>query len=124
MAVKAVSVKKYVVRLSKHERSRLRELIGKGKSPAKLQLKARILLLADVSSSGKDRSITRAPISSLAHRSSRSSMRLLWKVRTASILHLPAFCGMCRRHTRAIALKTLTVSIAGLCHCVMRWPPA
>ena len=53
MAVKAVSVKKYVVRLSKDERSRLRELIGKGKSPAKLQLKARILLLADVSSAGK-----------------------------------------------------------------------
>lgn len=53
MAVKAVSVKKYVVRLSKDERTRLSELIAKGKSPAKQQLKARILLKADVSKDGE-----------------------------------------------------------------------
>lgn len=53
MAFKAVSVKKYVVRLSKDERTRLSELIGKGKSPAKHQLKARILLKADVSKAGE-----------------------------------------------------------------------
>lgn len=53
MAIKSVSVKKYVVRLSKDERTRLNELIGKGKSPAKQQLKARILLKADVSKEGE-----------------------------------------------------------------------
>lgn len=53
MAAKAVSVKKYVVRLRKDERARLRELIAKGKSPAKQQLKARILLKADVSKDGE-----------------------------------------------------------------------
>lgn len=53
MAFKAVSVKKYVVRLSKDERARLNELISKGKSPAKRQLKARILLKADVSKDGE-----------------------------------------------------------------------
>ena len=53
MAFKAVSVKKYVVRLSKDERARLKELIAKGKSPAKHQLKARILLKADVSKGGE-----------------------------------------------------------------------
>lgn len=53
MAVKAVSVKKYVVRLSKDERARLSALIAKGKSPAKHQLKARILLKADVSKEGE-----------------------------------------------------------------------
>jgi len=53
MAFKAVAVKKYVVRLSKDERARLQELIAKGKSPAKQQLKARILLKADVSRDGE-----------------------------------------------------------------------
>ena len=53
MAFEAVSVKKYVVRLSKDERTRLSALIGKGKSPAKHQLKARILLKADVSKAGE-----------------------------------------------------------------------
>lgn len=53
MAFKAIAVKKYVVRLSKDERARLKELIGKGKSPAKQQLKARILLKADVSRNGE-----------------------------------------------------------------------
>ena len=53
MAFKAVAVKKYVVRLSKQERARLQELIAKGKSPAKQQLKARILLKADVSKHGE-----------------------------------------------------------------------
>ena len=53
MAFKAVAVKKYVVRLSKDERARLNALIAKGKSPAKHQLKARILLKADVSKDGE-----------------------------------------------------------------------
>ena len=53
MAFKTIAVKKYVVRLSKDERARLNELIVKGKSPAKQQLKARILLKADVSRDGE-----------------------------------------------------------------------
>ena len=53
MAIKTVSVKKYVVRLSKEERDRLKELIRKGNSPAKQQLKARILLKADVAKGGE-----------------------------------------------------------------------
>jgi hypothetical protein len=44
-----VSKKRYVVELNTDERKRLEELIGKGKSPAKKQLKARILLRADES---------------------------------------------------------------------------
>src|SRR5207248_7306295 len=47
MAAKEISVKKYVVRLSGEERERLETLIRKGKSPA------RILLKADVSEAGK-----------------------------------------------------------------------
>ena len=53
MAIKTVAVKKYVVRLSKEERGRLHELIRKGKSPVKQQLKARILLKADVAKGGE-----------------------------------------------------------------------
>lgn len=53
MAKKEIAVKKCVVRLSKDERDRLKELIRKGKSPAKQQLKARILLKADVSKEGE-----------------------------------------------------------------------
>jgi transposase len=53
MAAKEVIVKKYVVRLSAEEREQLAALIGKGKSPAKQQLKARILLKADVSDAGE-----------------------------------------------------------------------
>src|SRR6266702_1750974 len=52
MTAKAIVVKKYVVRLSEDERGRLLELISKGKSSAKQQLKARILLKADVSEAG------------------------------------------------------------------------
>src|SRR6267143_101891 len=52
MAVKEISVKKYVVRLSGEERERLEALIHKGKSPAQRLLKARILLKADVSEAG------------------------------------------------------------------------
>ena len=40
--------KKYIVRLSRDEREHLCELLKKGKSSAKLQLKARIMLKADV----------------------------------------------------------------------------
>jgi hypothetical protein len=42
-----VSKKRYFVELSGDERKRLEELIRKGKSPAKKQLRARILLRAD-----------------------------------------------------------------------------
>ena len=41
------AVKKYVVRLSREERSALEDLISKGKHPAAAILKARILLKAD-----------------------------------------------------------------------------
>jgi len=47
-----VSKKRYVVKLSAGERQQVEELIRKGKSPAKKQLKARILLRADESPLG------------------------------------------------------------------------
>jgi hypothetical protein len=47
-----VSKKRYVVELSACDRKRLEELIRKGNSPAKRQLKARILLRADESPLG------------------------------------------------------------------------
>jgi hypothetical protein len=53
MAVKEISVKKYVVRLSGEERERLEALVRKGKSAAQRLLKARILLKADVSDAGE-----------------------------------------------------------------------
>src|ERR1700756_1128852 len=53
MARKEIAGKKYVVRLSKDECDYLKELIRKGKSPAQRQLKARILLKADVSKAGE-----------------------------------------------------------------------
>ena len=46
-------VKKYVVRLNAEERQTLEALISKGKHPAALVLKARILLKADVSEAGE-----------------------------------------------------------------------
>ena len=49
MASRKISVKKYVVRLSREEREQLATLLRKGKSPARRLLKARILLKADVS---------------------------------------------------------------------------
>jgi Homeodomain-like domain len=52
MASKDVSVKKYVVSLSGEEREQLETLLGKGKSPARRLLKARILLKADASDDG------------------------------------------------------------------------
>ena len=52
MAAKEILVKKYVVKLSEEERGHLLDLIGKGKSAAKQQLKARILLKADASETG------------------------------------------------------------------------
>ena len=42
MAAKDIGVKKYVIKLSEAERSRLQGVINKGKSPAKRLLKARI----------------------------------------------------------------------------------
>ena len=53
MAGKDIAVKKYVVRLGAEEREQLQALIGKGKSPAKRLLKARILLKADISAAGE-----------------------------------------------------------------------
>lgn len=52
MAARNISVKKYIVKLSEAERTHLRALINKGKSPAKRLLKARILLKADASEHG------------------------------------------------------------------------
>jgi hypothetical protein len=48
-----VANKKFVVKLSSEERKRLSELISKGKSSAKVILKARILLKADKSEEGE-----------------------------------------------------------------------
>src|SRR5260370_11225202 len=53
MAVREISVKKYVVRLRGEERERLEALLRKGKSPAQRMLRARILLKADVSEAGE-----------------------------------------------------------------------
>jgi len=53
MAGQALSVKRYVVRLSGEEREQLQALIRKGKGPASRLLKARILLKADVSEAGE-----------------------------------------------------------------------
>ena len=52
MALKEISVKKYVVRLSAEERKQLEDFVGKGKHSAQL-VKARILLKADVSAEGE-----------------------------------------------------------------------
>src|SRR5215813_4264950 len=53
MAGKEISVKRYVVKLSVEEREHLEGLLRKGKSAARRQLKARILLKADVSGAGE-----------------------------------------------------------------------
>jgi hypothetical protein len=53
MAAKDIAVKKHVVRLSALEREQLQALARKGKGPARLMLKARILLKADVSEGGQ-----------------------------------------------------------------------
>ncbi len=53
MAAKEIIVKKYVVRLSRGERSLLETLIWKGSNLAPRLLKARILLKADVSEAGE-----------------------------------------------------------------------
>ncbi len=47
-----IAVKKYVVRLSAEEREQLQALLRKGRHSAKKLLKARILLMADVSKAG------------------------------------------------------------------------
>jgi hypothetical protein len=52
VAAKEIAVKKYVVRLSAGEREQLEALIRKGKRPAQILTKARILLKADVSEAG------------------------------------------------------------------------
>ena len=53
MARKDIAVKKYVVTLSVEERDQLNATIKKGKHPASLLLKARILLKADASDAGE-----------------------------------------------------------------------
>ncbi len=53
MAAKEIIVKKYVVNLSREERGQLDEFIRKGKRPAQLLTKARILLKADISEAGE-----------------------------------------------------------------------
>lgn len=53
MGAKAITVKKYVVKLGCDERVQLEEFIRKGKRPAQLLTKARILLKADVSEAGE-----------------------------------------------------------------------
>ena len=52
MAARAIANKKYIVKLTGDERERLDNLIRKGKSTAKIQLKARILLKVDSSEQG------------------------------------------------------------------------
>ena len=47
-----MSAKKFIVELDDHERARLGALISKGKAPAKVILKARILLKADQAEGG------------------------------------------------------------------------
>jgi hypothetical protein len=53
MSSKEISVKHYVVKLSGEEREHLEGLLRKGKSAARRQLKARILLKADISGAGE-----------------------------------------------------------------------
>jgi hypothetical protein len=53
VARKEIAVKKYVVNLRGEEREQLNGLIHKGKHPARLLLKARILLKADASDAGE-----------------------------------------------------------------------
>jgi len=53
VAGKEIAVKKYVVKLSAEERTRLEALIHAGKSPAQLLTRARILLKADTSEMGE-----------------------------------------------------------------------
>jgi Homeodomain-like domain len=52
MAASEIRVEKYIVKLTEAERTRLQALANKGKNPAKLLLKARILLKADESELG------------------------------------------------------------------------
>ena len=47
-----MSEKRYIVKLAKEEKKHLNDLLRKGKSAARQQLKARILLKADVSKGG------------------------------------------------------------------------
>src|SRR5258707_14161119 len=75
MAAKEISVKRYVVRLSAHEREQLEALIRKGRSPAQRLLKARILLKADVSEAGEGWSDSRI-ITALA-----TSVSMVYRVR-------------------------------------------
>jgi hypothetical protein len=94
---KGIAVKKYVVRLGAEEREQLQALIGKGKSPAKRLLKARILLKADISEAGEGWSDTLPPQPEDASASSSAD--------TASTAAATGLCGnqplgWSRRHRR------------------------
>ena len=53
MAIREISVKKYVVRLSAQEREQLETIVRAGKTSAQIVTKARILLKADASEGGQ-----------------------------------------------------------------------
>jgi hypothetical protein len=52
MSAREISVKKYVVKLSREERERLQALTSSGSHPARQLMRARVLLKADVSKVG------------------------------------------------------------------------
>jgi hypothetical protein len=93
MARKAISVKKYVVRLSPEERQQLETLIRKGKGAARRLLKARILLKADVSDAGPGWTDSRI----IAALDTNASM--LYRVRKQ--LHREDACSDCRNSSSA-----------------------
>ena len=53
MAIREISVKKYVVRLSAQEREQLETIVRAGKTSAQIVTRARILLKADASEGGQ-----------------------------------------------------------------------
>jgi hypothetical protein len=98
MVAKEISVKKYVVRLSLAEREQLGALLRKGKSPAQRQLKARILLKADVSEAGEGWSDSRI-IAAL-----ETTASMLYRVRKQLVEEgLEAVLERKRRATPAVA---------------------
>ena len=94
MTAREPSVKRYVVRLSGDERGQLETMLRKGKSPAQRQLKARILLKADVSDDGEGWSDSRI-ISALG-----TSVSMVYRVRKQLVEE--GFEAVLRRKERAI----------------------
>jgi len=66
-----IVAKKYVVRLTAEERTRLEEVISNGKRPATMILKARILLKGDISDAGINGVAQRQLLPRVEHRQSR-----------------------------------------------------